>query len=160
MRAVRTHDYLYIRNFKPERWPTGGPDFISSNKTPHGDIDASPTKSFMEAYAVKYDEQYDFSFGKRPAEELYAIASDVDQVNNLADDPRYLKIKDSLSNVLITHLTQSGDPRVKGEDPWQTQVYHQETNFGSTYNRLLPISVRDRAKLRPSHHPTWELEDK
>ena len=27
-RAIRTHDYLYIRNFEPDRWPNGDPDFI------------------------------------------------------------------------------------------------------------------------------------
>ena len=25
MRAIRTPEYLYIRNFKPERWPMGAP---------------------------------------------------------------------------------------------------------------------------------------
>jgi len=25
IRALRTHDFLYIRNFRPERWPAGHP---------------------------------------------------------------------------------------------------------------------------------------
>ena len=27
MRAIRTDDHLYIRNFLPERWPVGTPDY-------------------------------------------------------------------------------------------------------------------------------------
>ena len=158
MRAIRTHEYLYIRNFAPDRWPTGGPEFISSNKTTHGDIDACPTRSFIEVYAEQYPTQYEFCFGKRPGEELYRIATDHSQVINLANDPAYQSIKDSLSRVLEAHLRESGDPRIKGEDPWQAQVYHQENNFGSTYNRLLSPATRARARLRPSHHPHWELE--
>ncbi|MEM7370997.1 MAG: sulfatase [Bacteroidota bacterium] len=158
MRAIRTHDYLYIRNFEPDRWPTGGPDFISSNKTNHGDVDACPSKSFMVAYQEEYPREYDLSFGKRPKEELYAIHADKSQVNNLADEPEYQTIKDSLAHALTSHLESSGDPRIKGEDPWQAQVYHQENNYGSTFNRLLSPSKRARAKLRPSHHPVWKLK--
>ena len=47
IRAIRTHRYLYLRNFKPDRWPTGGPDFLSSNKAPHGDIDDGPFKDYL-----------------------------------------------------------------------------------------------------------------
>jgi arylsulfatase A-like enzyme len=32
-RAIRTHDYLYIRNFEPDRWPAGDPPL-------YGDVDA------------------------------------------------------------------------------------------------------------------------
>lgn len=159
MRAIRTHDFLYIRNFEADRWPTGGPEFISSNKTAHGDVDACPTKSFIIARKAEFPMAYDFCFGKHAAEELYEIKTDPSQVNNLANDPRYKATKDSLAQALTAHLQASGDPRIKGEDPWQAQVYHQENNFGSTYNRLLSPAVRARAQLRPSHHPVWELEE-
>ena len=33
---------------KADRWPTGGPEFVSSNKTFHGDVDGAPIKDFME----------------------------------------------------------------------------------------------------------------
>lgn len=158
MRAIRTHDYLYIRNFEPDRWPTGGPTFISSNKTTHGDIDACPTKSFLMSQAETYPEEYQLCFGKRPMEELYEVDSDLSQVHNLADHPAYQQIKDSLATVLINHLTASNDPRVQGQDPWQAQVYHQDHNFGSTFNRLLSPATRSRARLLPSHHPVWEIE--
>jgi len=103
-RAIRTSNYLYIRNFEPDRWPTGGPDFISSNKTTHGDVDACPTKSFMLAKQDDYPFEFNLSFGKRDAEELYLIENDISQVKNLAMDQKYQAVKDSLANVLLAHL--------------------------------------------------------
>ena len=46
-RAIRTKDYLYIRNYKPDRWPAGDPTNGVDNDPPgpYGDIDAGPTKS-------------------------------------------------------------------------------------------------------------------
>ncbi|MCA9130990.1 MAG: sulfatase, partial [Planctomycetales bacterium] len=40
-RALRTDQYLYVHNFKPNRWPVGDPDFGLLN------CDASPTKSYL-----------------------------------------------------------------------------------------------------------------
>ncbi|MFT7036797.1 MAG: N-sulfoglucosamine sulfohydrolase [Cyclobacteriaceae bacterium] len=158
IRALRTEDYLYIRNFEPGRWPTGGPDFISSNKTVHGDVDACPTKSFMVVKQDDYPDEFALGFGKRPGEELYLVKDDLGQINNLADNPKYQNVKDSLATILISHLKASGDPRASGQDPWQDYVYHQYDGFGTVYNKILPVSVRDRAKLRPSHQPKWVIE--
>jgi len=158
MRAIRTEDYLYIRNFEPDRWPTGGPDFISSNKTVHGDVDACPIKSFMVQKQDEYPKEFDLGFGKRPLEELYLVKDDFDQVKNIAQIPEYRSVKDSLANLLLTHLKATADPRVEGKDPWQNYVYHQYDGFGATYNKVLPKSERERAQLRPSHQPKWEIE--
>jgi N-sulfoglucosamine sulfohydrolase len=158
MRAIRTHDFLYIRNFKPERWPAGNPDFISSNKTFFGDVDAAPTKSFMVQYREKYPFQYELSFGKRPFEELYQVHKDKYQVNNIAENPLYKSVKDSLASKLISTLEATGDPRVSGEDPWQHYIYHQYDGFGSVFNSILSKSERDRAALRPSHQPAFIID--
>ena len=47
--------FRYIRNYAPDRWPTGG-DFLSSNKTTHGDIDGGPSKDalFDKATVAKF----------------------------------------------------------------------------------------------------------
>lgn len=159
-RAIRTHDYLYIRNFEADRYPTGGPDFISSNKTPHGDVDACPTKSFLIDNQADFPSYYDLNFGKRPEEELYDVKNDPGQINNLAYKAKYADIKANLSKKLISYLKETNDPRVEGKDPWQDYIYHQTSGFGSTYNKSLPDHRRERAKLRPSDHPTNKLENK
>ena len=47
-RMIRTRDFLYIRNYEPDRWPAG--DFrMVTNEGHYGDIDASPTKDVMLA---------------------------------------------------------------------------------------------------------------
>jgi uncharacterized sulfatase len=153
VRAMRTRDYLYMRNFEPDRWPTGGPVFVSSNKTFHGDVDACPTKSFMvdDANLKKYPEHYRLCFGKRPAEELYKISDDPGQIHNLADDPRYREIVEKCAAELMAHLVKSGDPRMVDRDPWREYVYHQVDGFGMSYNRTLPADIIQRAKLRPGN---------
>jgi N-sulfoglucosamine sulfohydrolase len=149
MRALRTADHLYIRNFAPDRWPTGGPEFISSNKTTNGDVDGGPTKDFMTAPANqrKFARQYALAFGKRPAEELYELASDPDQMKNLAADPKHKAAKDGLSTRLEAYLKQTGDPRIEGRDPWQSYVYHEETGYGAKFNRSLSEEERKKAML-------------
>ena len=49
MRAIRTADYLYIRNFKPDRWPCGDP---YSDKGPSGD--PAPQGSDTVAWLVAH----------------------------------------------------------------------------------------------------------
>ena len=48
-RAIRTHDYLYIRNYRPDRWPNGTPNYEQA-AYPGGwyaDTDNGPTKTYM-----------------------------------------------------------------------------------------------------------------
>jgi uncharacterized sulfatase len=140
-------------NFEPDRWPTGGPEFVSSNRTFNGDVDACPTKSFMvePVNQGKFPGEYELCFGKRPAEELYKIDVDPGQINNLAENPEYHKVKSELRKELMACLEETGDPRVKGEDPWQGYVYHQTDGFGATYNMSLPADQRARHALRPGN---------
>ncbi len=156
-RAIRTQDYLYIRNFEPDRYPTGGPGFISSNKTTHGDVDACPTKAFILANQGIMPAYYELNFGKRPEEELYEVKTDPGQLNNLVDNPHYSMIKVEMIQRLEAYLVATGDPRVSGEDPWKGYIYHQQTGFGSTYNASLPDHQRLRARLRPSDHPDLKV---
>lgn len=119
-RAIRTHDFLYIRNFKPHLWPAGTPNYLEA-EIPYcwlGDCDNSPTKTYM-AETRDLDEHHrhlwDLAFGKRPAEELYDCRRDPGQLVNLAGDPEYSAIRDSLGKILMEQLRLFGDPRVLGK---------------------------------------------
>ena len=48
-RAIRTDDYLFIRNYAPSRWPAGTPDYQNAYKKNAwlGDCDNGPTKSYL-----------------------------------------------------------------------------------------------------------------
>jgi hypothetical protein len=154
MRAVRTHRHLYIRNFAPERWPTGG-DYLSSNRTTHGDIDGAPTKDVLLAKtaARQYPREVEWCLGKRPAEELYDVEADPAQVRNSASDPAKAAELARLRARLEQHLKQTGDPRIEGRDPWHAYVYRQTTGFGASFNRSLPEAVRRQARDQPTHKP-------
>ena len=111
-RAIRTHDALYIINFKPERWPLGDPlpsarrqsartvkevtsDDSRSRHLP--DEDAGPTKAWFRSAcrrrAPKWKPYFDAYYGKRPREELYDLKVDPDQMKNVALDPAYAKLR-------------------------------------------------------------------
>jgi arylsulfatase A-like enzyme len=112
MRSIRTHDYLYIHNFKPERAPAGTVNV--ANLPDYGDIDASPSKSFIMKHKddPKYKKFFDYCMGQRPAEELYDNRKDPDQLNNLASDPDHAAIRDTLKNELFKQLSESNDLRL------------------------------------------------
>lgn len=152
-RAIRNYDYLYIRNFEPDRWPTGGPTFESSNRTFHGDVDACPTKTFLVEYQEEFPREFQLCFGKRPPEELYAVNGDPGQIENLADDPQHTQIKARLRKQLSEHLKATGDPRIEGKDPWQAYVYRQTIGFGATFNSSLSDEERREARERAAHKP-------
>ncbi len=110
-RAIRTDQFLFVHNFKPERWPGGNPEYDFMN------CDASPTKKFLTELK-KEDADYRFfemSFGKRPEEELFDVLADPDCVRNLASDPDFSEIRIRLSHQLNTELTSQQDPRVLGD---------------------------------------------
>ena len=115
-RALRTDQYLYIRNYQPNRWPAGTP-FREKAYKPNawlGDCDNGPTKFYLwgnRDHDSVHRRYYELSFAKRPAEELYFIAEDPDQVVNVVDDPQYAEVKQRLAEQLADYLKRTGDPR-------------------------------------------------
>jgi len=129
-RAIRTKDFLYIRNFKPDRWPMGiGPGYgapaapmpaldVLANNTfaAFGDLDASPTKAWIATHPEQADGRFfNIAFGRRPEEELYDLGTDADQSKNVAKDEAYSAVRKELSTRLMKVLKQTGDPRVIGD---------------------------------------------
>jgi uncharacterized sulfatase len=155
VRSIRTERFQYIRNFEPDRWPTGGPDFISSNKTFHGDVDGCPTKDFMlePANRVRFARQHDLCFGRRPAEEFYELESDPDQVRNLAGDDQHSGEFGRHKGMLESYLRTTGDPRIEGKDPWRSFPYRQTTGFGASMNITLTPEERRAAADSAAHKP-------
>ena len=119
MRSIRTRDFLYIYNFRPDRWPAGTPHYEKAfiPGTWYGDVDNGPTKFYMVDHRNKDDlhrKLFDLAFAKRPAEELYDLKKDPNQLTNVAADPEYLSIKGRLSEQLMKELSSTLDPRVHG----------------------------------------------
>jgi len=93
-----------------------------------GDIDNGPTKFYMVDHRDKDDvhrKLFDLAFGKCPAEELYDLKKDPDQLINVAEDPEYLSIKGRLSEQLMRELHSTLDPRVLGKaDLFESHPYY------------------------------------
>lgn len=127
-RAIRTGDYLYIRNYEPERWPMGTAAGYGSPAAPlppyetlvnntfgaFGDLDASPTKAWIVTRRDEagMDTFFEFAVGRRPAEELYDLKNDPHQTHNVAGKEDYSDVRKQLSQRLTMYLKDAGDPRV------------------------------------------------
>ena len=126
VRALRTPEYLYVKNFKPDRWPMGDPYQVTDTSEPSAatleketyaafpDIDSSPTKAWLVHHRKDpgMEKFIDFAWGKRPEEELYVINKDPHQSRNLAGDPAYSMILRELRNRLMADLKANDDPRL------------------------------------------------
>jgi N-sulfoglucosamine sulfohydrolase len=118
MRALRTAKYLYIRNFAPDRWPIGTPNYKQAflERAWLGDTDNGPSKEYLWLHRdePKVRPFYALAFDKRPAEELYDLQADHDQRRNVAGEASYAAAKQELADRLMEELTQTGDRRVTG----------------------------------------------
>lgn len=137
-RALRTRDWLYVRNFAPDRWPLGMPvpgdaaadlgavradpaRLVSDHFVAFADMDAGPTKAWIVTHAddPRWRPFHDRAFAKRPAEELYDLRADPDQMANVADDPRHAAIRRRLAEELEARLRRAGDPRLEDDCPFE-----------------------------------------
>jgi hypothetical protein len=128
-RGIRTDRYLYIRNFKPDRWPAGVLTGATHYKDVLTDCDNGPTKQYLIDHRddPRIKPYYDLSFAKRPAEELYDISKDPDQLVNLAEKKRHAKTKSRLSARLLAELKDTADPRVVGGGEMFDQYLYRGT---------------------------------
>ena len=152
-RAIRTDDYLFILNFKPDRWPAGDPvsetlkvEINADNEKTlwpgYHDIDNSPTKIMLIENRGKYPEQFKLGYEKRPSEELYSIKNDPGCLKNLAGDPKFQIIKNELRKTLENELKAQGDPRMTGNG----DVFESYPRFGAM--RDFP-GFKEKGKYNP-----------
>lgn len=100
MRAIRDYRYLYIRNFRTERWPLGNPEINGARErypdTPEG------------------QRLFELTYAKKPAEELYDIIEDPYCLRNLASETNLKDVRDKLRNRLDDKMIALKDPRMLG----------------------------------------------
>ena len=125
-RAIRTDKYLYIMNFKPDRYPLGDHYNLDTDKEADvnqltnntfvtiPDEDAGPTKAWIvkNRKDPKYKKYFSRAYGKRPLEELYDLGKDPYQMNNVARESGYERVRKKLNQKLFNLLNQTRDPRI------------------------------------------------
>ena len=109
-RALRTRDFLYVRNYHPERRPAG---YDTGKADAFRDIDAGPAKTYMLANrsAAPVANLFELAVGKRPAEELYDLRSDPGELRNVAGEAAFREVKKKMAADLQKQLKDWADPR-------------------------------------------------
>ncbi|MGJ7032519.1 sulfatase family protein [Niabella hirudinis] len=110
IRGMVTREYIYLHNFETGRWPAGNP------QTGYTNVDGSPTKTACIEAGKKNEtlRYWQWSFGRRGAEELYRLQPDRECLNNLAANPEYAGIASGLKEKLFSELRTQQDPRILG----------------------------------------------
>ncbi len=127
VRAVRTRDFLYLRNLRPDRWPAGDPDVLFLHGRPYGDVDTTSVKDFLIAHQTDsaYAKHIGLIFGKRPAEELYDLKNDPNQLANVAAQPEYADALKQHRARVDEWMKQTSDPRLDpANDDWDHFPYY------------------------------------
>ncbi|MEX2232901.1 MAG: sulfatase [Cyclobacteriaceae bacterium] len=119
VRGIRTKDYLYSRNYEPQRWPAGNPEhgFRNSDDGPTEDylVSVSANRDFKFQNSLNPDHKfYELCFSFRPEVELYDMKKDPDCMNNLASFPQYREAMENLASKLQNELIKQEDPRALG----------------------------------------------
>lgn len=110
IRGIVKDSFLYVKNFEIDRWPSGNPE------TGYLNCDASPTKTEILKRKGKDGtfNYWQYSFGKRPENELYNIKKDPYCMNNLASELHFSLLISELNKELEAELIKQKDPRMFG----------------------------------------------
>lgn len=109
MRAVRTGTHSYILNLAhPLDYPIAG------------DVAGSPSwRAIAADPAIPLGKRSQAAYRKRPAEELYDLTRDPDELVNLAADPAHAAVRDVLRARLLEMRKATRDPWLAGQtDPY------------------------------------------
>ena len=110
MRAVRTKQFKYIRNYFP------GIPYMQTNPYKEG---AYPTWNLVKEWNKQGKlnaAQALFAAAEKPIEELYDVKADPDEIHNLAKIPAHKKVLQEL-RALVDGFVAENDKRVVPEDP-------------------------------------------
>jgi N-sulfoglucosamine sulfohydrolase len=128
-RAVRTREFLYIHNLRPERWPAGDPVMWKAVGE-FGDCDAGVVKEVIlgKRHEAAMRPYFELCFERRPAEELYDLRDDPGQTNNLAGHSEFAAAQQKLRTELDAWRQRTGDPRLNPAD----DRFEKAPYFGNT----------------------------
>ena len=147
IRSVRTDEYLYIKNFYPQR-----PHLMPSNYKDSKII----VKRLRELYAAgklnPLAEKLLFS-PMRSTEELYLYGEDPWQVKNLVDDPKQAKVLQRMRQRVEAWVEKTGDP---GPETPEVYVLETEDQMKSTRNPASRANYRKNSEL----YKRWSSQGK
>lgn len=109
IRAVRTVEWKYIRNYHPQR-PALQPNAYKDGK------DIIQRLRELNAAGQLGEEHRALLFAQtRPAEELYRITDDTGELKNVVDDPQHAQVLAEMRGALEQWIVETGDKGEKDE---------------------------------------------
>jgi hypothetical protein len=149
IRGIRTKDFLYLWNMRPERWPAGDPKVYFAVGD-FGDVDGSRAKEFILANraAPEMKRFFELNFAKRPEEELFDLGKDPHQLTNVAGREEYAAIQKTLRGRVEQWMRNTADPRVDPSyNEWDTYAYYGGSVVDKDGN--LKVKVEPKSKKAP-----------
>jgi N-sulfoglucosamine sulfohydrolase len=132
VRGLLQDGYLYARNFASDRWPMGDPI------TGYLNTDGGATKTVILGDNRRGVNHWiwELNFGRRPAEELYHLATDPHCLRNLANKPAEAARLAAMWDRLSAELQRQDDPRMVGRGE-EFDRYPYSTLLRDYYARFL-----------------------
>jgi len=154
IRGIVRDETLYLCNFEPDRWPAGNPE------TGYLNCDGSPTKTeCIRARTAPGSRQYwEWSFGRRPSEELYDLRVDRDCLRNLADSPQHQDLRKRLREEMFDRLRKQGDPRMFGRGNIFDRYPYADESGRNFYERYMKGEQIKAGWVNPSDFEKKEPE--
>ena len=121
MRSVRDNRYLYIRNFMPER------PYTQQNLYKETEYPLYRLMFRLHRMGLLGPIPSLFMAERKPVEELYDVAADPHQVNNLAADSKYSAELQRMRSVLEAWLVETGDMGAIPEPPEVARAINETT---------------------------------
>ena len=150
IRGIVKDGWLYLRNYRPDLWPGGNPECGYST------VDGSPTKT--EILKSRHDPEtkylWDWSFGKRPEEELFNLTDDPYCINNLASNESFSDIMGKLKSKMEEELKKQDDPRMFGNG----DIFHTYTFTNPLYENLYDKMVIQKTGVVPGWINASDIE--
>ena len=129
IRSVRSGDYLYIRNFYPQR-----PHLMPSNYKDSKLILQRLRQLRSEGKLSKLSKELLFA-KERPSEELYLYGEDPWQVKNLAEDPSHSAALKKHRQLLDQWIETTNDPGPETLEVYQMEIDDQLKSTGNPRSR-------------------------
>ncbi len=136
IRAVRSKQYKYIRNYMPDR------PYMQLNRYKEISYPSWRLLKRLHKQGKLTPAQELFLADTRPEEELYDVIADPDEVHNLAGDPKHQEILDRMGTVLNLWIQKTGDKGEIPEDPAIAKV------LGPADDQGLPRPLPGHRKAR------------